>query len=150
MTQVHERERELQREIARQVEETMPGVEVLAVELSGPERFTVYVDHPHGVDHALCERVTGVLRGYLDRYTVDVSSPGAGRPLRKPGHFRSVVGRRVNLRTSHQIGGRRRFRGKVLGADEHALSLGAEGGEAILIPYDEIVRGNLIDEGGAR
>jgi len=133
-----------------QVEDALPGVEVLAVELSGRERFTVFVDHPRGVDHALCASVTGVLRGYLDRYTVDVSSPGTGRPLRKPGHFRNVVGRRVNLRTSHEIGGRKRFRGEVLDADEHALSLGAEGGEGVLIPYDEIVRGNLIDEGGAR
>jgi len=50
------------------VESGLPGVEVLAVELLSPARFCVYVDHPAGVDHALCERVTNVLRGYLDRY----------------------------------------------------------------------------------
>ncbi len=150
LTQVHVRERELQREISRQVEGALPGVEVLAVELSGPERFTVFVDHPKGVDHALCGRVTEVLRGYLDRYTVDVSSPGFERPLRKPGHFRGVLGRRVSVRTSHEISGRKRFRGEVLSADDHTLSLGADGGEAVLIPYDEVVRGNLIDEGGTR
>ena len=150
LTQVYVREKELQREVSRQVEDALPGVEVIAVELSGPERFTVFVDHPKGVDHALCQRVTEVLRGYLDRYTVDVSSPGFERPLRTPGHFRSVVGRRVSVRTSHEISGRRRFRGPVLDADEHALSLGAQNGEAILIPYDEVVRGNLIDEGGTR
>jgi ribosome maturation factor RimP len=150
LTQVHDRERELQREISRQVETALPGVEVLAVELSGPERFTVYVDHPQGVDHALCARVTAVLRGYLDRYTVDVSSPGTGRPLRTPAHFRGALGRRVRVRTSHEIGGRKRFRGEVLSAGDHDLSLGAGEGQAVLIPYDEIVRGNLIDEGGSR
>ena len=68
-------------------------MEVLAVEITGRERFTVYIDHPTGVDHALCARVTNVLRGYLDRYTVDVSSPGIERPLRTPAHFRNAVGR---------------------------------------------------------
>ena len=62
MASVYEKERELQREVARTLESGLPGVEVLAVELSGPERFTVFVDHPQGVDHALCERVTDALR----------------------------------------------------------------------------------------
>jgi len=144
---VHERERELTREVTQTVEQGLPGVEVLAVELAGRERFTVYIDHAAGVDHALCERVTNLLRGYLDRYTVDVSSPGIERPLRTPDHFRNVVGRKVAVRTETDIDGRKRFRGQVLAADERTVSLGAEGGEAVLIPYDEIVRGNLVDEG---
>ena len=58
----HIKERQLQRDVARTVESALPGVEVLALELTGKERFCVYVDHPQGVDHALCERVTDVLR----------------------------------------------------------------------------------------
>ena len=85
--QVYEKERQIQREVAATVEERLPDVEVLAAELSGPERLTVYIDHPAGVDHALCERVTDVLRSYLDHYTLDVSSPGLERPLRTPAHF---------------------------------------------------------------
>ena len=150
MADVHERERQLQREISRQVGEALPGVEVLAVELSGPERFTVYVDDPTGVDHALCERVTNVLRGYLDRYTVDVSSPGFERPLRKPSHFRNAVGRKVSLRTTRELGGRRRFRGTVIAAGNEALALDVADGERMDIPYEDIVRSNLIDEGGVR
>src|ERR687891_1422355 len=118
MRDVHTTERTLQQEIARKVESGLPGVEVLAVELNGPQRFCVYVDHPTGVDHALCERVTGVLRQYLDRYTVDVSSPGLERPLRKPAHFRNVVGRRVSVRTADAIDGRKRFKGTVLAAED--------------------------------
>lgn len=147
MAGVHGRERELTREIAQQVGQGLPEVEVLAVELSGPERFTVYIDHPRGVDHALCERVTGLLRGYLDRYTVDVSSPGLERPLRKPVHFRNVVGRKVALRTESELGGRRRFRGTVIAAGNEALALDVVGGERMDIPYEAIVRGNLVDEG---
>jgi ribosome maturation factor RimP len=124
----------------------LPEVEVLAVELNGRERFTVYIDHPSGVDHGLCERVTNVLRPYLQQYTVDVSSPGIERPLRKPAHFVGAVGRNVAIRTDVEIDGRRRFRGTVLAADERAVSLSA-GGAAVPIPYETIVRGNLIDEG---
>ena len=89
---------------------------MLAVELMGPERFCVYVDHPAGVDHALCGRVTDQLRDYLDRYTIDVSSPGIERPLRKPAHFGDVIGRKVAIRTAADIGGRKRFRGELVEA----------------------------------
>ena len=147
MADIHVTERTLQREVSERVEAGIPGVEVLAVELVSPQRFCVYVDHPTGVDHALCERVTSVLRGYLDRYSVDVSSPGLERPLRKPAHFERAVGRRVAVRTSREIAGRKRFRGEVLAAGERDLSLGPEGSEPVHIPYEEIVRGNLIDEG---
>ncbi len=146
MVDVRTREQELQREIVQTVERSVPAIEVLAVELSGPERFTVYIDHPAGVDHALCERVTNVLRGYLDRYTVDVSSPGSERPLRKPTHFAGVVGRRVAIRTDGEVGGRKRFRGEVLAAGARAVMLRV-GDETVEIPYAAIVRGNLIDEG---
>jgi ribosome maturation factor RimP len=146
MVNVRDTEKTLEREISREVEQGIPGTEVLAVELLGPERFCVYVDHPGGVDHALCARVTDVLRGYLDRYTIDVSSPGLERPLRKPAHFRNVVGRRVAIRTGTEIGGRRRFRGEVVAAGDTALTVRA-GEDDFDIPYDSIVRGNLIDEG---
>jgi ribosome maturation factor RimP len=146
MVDVQTKERTLQREIEQRVEAGIPGVEVLAVELGGPQRFCVYVDHPSGVDHALCERVTELLRGYLDRYTVDVSSPGFERPLRKPAHFRNVLGRRVAIRTAAEIGGRRRFRGELASVGERGVTVHA-GDEPVDIPYETIVRGNLIDEG---
>ena len=143
---VYEKEQSLQRTIARQVETAMPEVEVLAVELGGKQRFTVFIDHPAGVDHALCERVTNVLREYLRDYTVDVSSPGFERPLRKPAHFRNVLGRRVAVRTTDDIAGRRRFRGELVAAGERALTIRTTDNDYD-IPYEAIARGNLIDEG---
>ena len=147
MQDVHTRERQLDQELTRRIEERMPGTEVLAVELLGPDRFCVYIDHPGGVDHALCERVTRELDEYRREYTIDVSSPGLERPLRKPAHFERFVGRRVALRTSSEIAGRKKFRGPLLEAGEKTISVGAGGGDAVLIPYEQIVRGNLIDEG---
>jgi ribosome maturation factor RimP len=141
MPTTFERERQLQDEIARRVEGDLPGVDVLAVELLTPSRFCVYVDHPDGVDHALCERVTDVLRDYLRDYSVEVSSPGLDRPLRRREHFQRNVGRRVRVRTSSQ-----KLKGTVASADAESLALDTDGGER-QIPYAEIVRANLIDEG---
>jgi ribosome maturation factor RimP len=146
MTQVYEKERQLHREVAETVESRIPDVEVLAVELGGPEHITVYVDHPAGVDHALCERVTNELRPYLETYRVDVSSPGLERPLRTREHFSDAVGRRVALRTDVELGGRKRFHGEVVDVGEDTATI-AVGVERVEIPYDAIVRGNLIEEG---
>ena len=141
MPTTYEREKTLEQQIAPRVGHDVPGVDVLAVELVSPRHFCVYVDHPDGVDHALCVRVTDVLRDYLREYTVDVSSPGSERPLRRPEHFARFVGRHVKVRTAGK-----RFRGELLAADADAVTLGFEDTQTE-IPYDEIVRANLIDEG---
>jgi ribosome maturation factor RimP len=145
MAKTHERERQLESEITPRIEHDLPGVEVLAVELANPDRFVVYVDHPAGVDHELCVRVTDVLRDYLREYTVDVSSPGIERPLRKPGHFARVLGSKVALRTSTPLNCRSKFKGELKDAGTDAVTLVVDGDE-VDIPYEAIVRGNLIDE----
>ena len=140
----HEKERELQRDVARTVESALPGVEVLALELTGKDRFCVFVDHAQGVDHALCERVTDVLRPYLDKYSVEVSSPGFDRPLRTKAHFERAVGRNIRVKT---VTGK--ARGAVISAGERSFRIENGSGPAD-IPYDAIVRANLIDEGDLR
>ena len=139
MPTTFEKERQLQEEIAPQVERDLPGVDVLAVELLSPSRFCVYVDHPEGVDHSLCARVTDVLRDYLREYTVEVSSPGIERPLRRQEHFAAAQGRRVRVRTAG-----RKLRGEVLSAGEQSVTVAASDGAETEIPYAEIVRANLI------
>ena len=141
-TTTHDKEKTLTREITRKVESALPGTEVLAVELSGPDRFTVFVDHAQGVDHGFCARVSAVLRDYADDYSVEVSSPGIERPLRKPQHFRNAVGRRVTLRTPTK----KRLRGEVVDVGDRAVTIHTDN-ENIEVPYDDIVRGNLVYEG---
>jgi ribosome maturation factor RimP len=87
-----------------------------------------------------------VLRDYLQQYTIDVSSPGLERPLRTPAHFERVVGRKVALRTATDIDGRKRFKGEVVDATPTRIRVSTDGNE-YEIPYDSIVRGNLIEEG---
>ena len=123
--------------------DAFPDVEVLALELTGKDRFCVFVDHPAGVDHALCTRVTDVLRPYLDEYTVEVSSPGLNRPLRSREHFDRAVGRTVRIKT--ETG---RARGEVVSAGERAVRIQNGAERAPLdVSYDEIVRANIVDEG---
>jgi ribosome maturation factor RimP len=142
MATVHEQEKQLTRDVTRSVSQGLPGVEVLAVEMSGRERICVYVDSPAGVDHALCERVSGVLRPYLDRFSIEVSSPGIERPLRTRAHFEHALGRRVRVKSDRVRGA-----GEVLAAGERAFTFAGKAGEPVDIPYDAIVRANLIDEG---
>ena len=142
---VYDKERALTTEIAGVVETAMPDVEVLAVELLSGQRFCVYIDREAGVDLDLCARVSGLLH-YSDRYTVDVSSPGLDRPLRKPGHFARFAGRQAAIRTETEIDGRSRFRGEIVSAGDRAVTVAATAG-TVEIPYGAIVRANLIDEG---
>ena len=139
MPTTFEKERQLQDDIASRVEHDLPGVDVLAVELLSPSRFCVFVDHPDGVDHALCERVTDLLRDYLREYGIEVSSPGLDRPLRRQEHFAAARGQRVKLRTTGT-----KLRGEVLAANEQSVTVAASDGAETEIPYREIVRANLI------
>ena len=146
MSATYTRERTLQDEIAPAVERGLPGVEVLAVELVSPSRFCVYVDHPNGVDHGLCAEVTRLLDAYRSDYTIDVSSPGPERPVRKPEHFEAAIGKRVAVRTDRPIEGRNRFKGELQSAGDGAVVLLLAGEpEPLRIPYDTIVRANIID-----
>ena len=142
MAATHDKEKVLTREIARKVETALPETEVLAVELTKPDGFTVFIDDVRGVDHALCVRVTELLADYRREWEISVSSPGVARPLRTPQHFRNVVGRRVALRTETK----KRLRGEVVDADDRAVTVRTQT-ESLAIPYEEIVRGNLIEEG---
>jgi ribosome maturation factor RimP len=145
MATTYQKENTLLQQVAPRIESELAGVEVLALELMTPSRFCVYVDHPQGVDHELCKRVTDVLRDYLREYTIDVSSPGIERPVRKPEHFADAVGKKVALRTGEPIAGRSKFKGEVRQAGADTLTMNVDGAD-VDIPYESIVRGNLIDE----
>jgi ribosome maturation factor RimP len=145
MATTYEKEKTLLQQVRPRIESELAGVEVLALELMTPSRFCVYVDHPAGVDHGLCKKVTDVLRDFLREYTVDVSSPGIERPVRTPQHFAEAVGKKVALRTGEPVGGRSKFKGEVRQAGTDTLTMSIDGAD-VDIPYESIVRGNLIDE----
>ncbi len=130
------------REVAEQAVEAclaehLPDVdlrEVTIVGSAGDPMLRVVIDHPDGVDHDLCARVTRELEliGLRDEHGIEVSSPGPEPPLRTLDHFRDAVGANVRVRvgTEDARRGWRERTGELLGVDESTLTLGQ--GEGVL------------------
>jgi ribosome maturation factor RimP len=135
----------IQAEIEARLAEAEPAVEVLLAEVVGGRLVRLFIDHPDGVTLELCERVTRELPEVRERYALEVSSPGAERPLTKPEHFRRFVGRRARVRTRGDHDGRRSFTGELLGATDDGVTVAAEAG-VVSIAYDEIHRSNLLGD----
>jgi ribosome maturation factor RimP len=68
--------RDLRTDIQTQLDELDSALDVVAVEQPGSDALRIFIDHPGGVDLALCERVTRHLNHLLADYTLEVSSPG--------------------------------------------------------------------------
>jgi ribosome maturation factor RimP len=135
---------ELQTDIEKRLASADPEVELLAVEPAGPDRLRLFIDHPDGVDLALCERVTRHLSELLAQYGLEVSSPGPERPLSKPDHFRRFIGRRARLRLREPRDGHRSYTGELVGASDDEVTVAAEDG-LVSIPYSDINRSNLVE-----
>ena len=69
-------------------------------------------------------------------FTLEVSSPGMARPLRKRRDFERFAGETVQLSLVPGEG-RRRYTGKLLGIEGEAVALEVDG-ERVELPYDEI------------
>ena len=132
----------LQTEIEKRLEVSEPEVEVLLAEVSG-STLRLFIDHPDGVTLALCERVSGRLNDYRDRYSLEVSSPGLDRPLSKPQHYSRFLGRHARVRLRDARDGHRSVTGELVGASDQEVTIAADGG-VVTIPYDQIARSNLI------
>jgi ribosome maturation factor RimP len=136
---------QLQTTIEERLDAYDPQVELGALEQPAAETLRLYIDHPDGVDLGTCERVTGELRDFLQTWSLEVSSPGADRPLTKPDHYRRFLGRRARVRTHEPIDGQKNFTGTLTEADDESVSLDADG-QTVRIPFDDIRRSNLIPQ----
>jgi ribosome maturation factor RimP len=132
----------LQTDIEARLAGVEPDVELLLAEVSGTT-LRLFVDHPDGVSLALCERVSGNLNDYRDRYTLEVSSPGQDRPLTKPAHYTRYLGRRARVRLREASQGHKQLTGELVGASERDVTIAAGDG-IVTIPYEQIVRSNLV------
>lgn len=134
---------EVQTEIEQRLAQSEPDVEVLLVEIVNRSILRLFIDHPEGVTLALCERVSGHLIDYRDRYDLEVSSPGSQRPLTKPQHYSRFLGRQARVRLREARDGHKSVTGELVGASEREVTIAASGG-VVTIPYDEIARSNLV------
>lgn len=112
----------------------------------------VLVDRPGGIDLDLLSEVTRELSAALDeldplpgRYTLEVSSPGLERPLRRPDHFNAAVGSRIRVKTRAGTEGERRLEGVLEAADAEGIIVESTGGSRRL-DYDDIERARTVFE----
>jgi ribosome maturation factor RimP len=67
---------DLKDSIQQQLAELDSELDLVALEQPGTESLRLFIDHPAGVDLALCERVTKHLNHLRIEYALEVSSPG--------------------------------------------------------------------------
>jgi ribosome maturation factor RimP len=99
-----------------------------------------------------CARVSHAVETTLDvedlvphAYSLEVSSPGLNRPLRRPEHFARVVGKRVKVKTYGPVGQppRKSFTGTLADISASDITVEVEGGGAFHIPFRDIAKANL-------
>ena len=129
-------------------------LEGVTVRASGKRRVVVVtVDLPDGPGGVGSDQLAGVSRAVsaaLDAddafpgpYVLEVSTPGVGRPLTEPRHFRRAAGRLVSLQTR----ARGTLRGRLVEADDDGVGVepvtgpATAGGGARRVAYSEVVSG---------
>lgn len=130
------------------------GLELVDVEYEkeGPRWvLRVLIDKPEGVTVADCEAMSRRLDPLLDeadpiphQYSLEVSSPGVERRLRRKEDYRRFTGKEVCLRLFQPFEGRRKWQGRLVGLDqEENVVLETEQGEK-RIPLERISRANIV------
>ncbi|UCZ51688.1 ribosome maturation factor RimP [Bacillus shivajii] len=113
----------------------------------------VYIDGENGVDLDDCTKVSERLSEALDQsdpieqaYYLEVSSPGAERPLKKEKDFQKAIGKNVNVTTYAPIDGEKTFEGKLVDFNGEALTVEMTiktRKKEVNIPYDKVAKARL-------
>jgi len=109
----------------------------------------VFIDKDEGVtidDCTVISRELGTLLEVHDvipgSYTLEISSPGLTRPLKKPSDYIRFKGKTVKIKTIEDIEDKKVFKGKLLDFIDETVSLETNGTN-YLIPYNNIEKANL-------
>ena len=113
----------------------------------------LYIDllegEPGRVSHSDCERVSRQVSAHLDvadpipqTFTLEVSSPGLDRSLRRESDFRRFAGQRAKIRTHETQDGRRNFAGVLRGAADGVVRIEVDGSE-FSVPVAAISKAHL-------
>jgi ribosome maturation factor RimP len=139
-------------ELATPLAETQ-GLEIIDIELRREGSRTgrvlrLYLDKEGGPNMDNLSQVSRELSALLDvhdvvegAYTLEVSSPGINRPLKRPDHFRPFIGKRVRVRTRDLVQGRRSFLGPLLDVMSDKIAVNQDGAR-VEIPFAVIERSN--------
>jgi ribosome maturation factor RimP len=133
------------------------GLELVDVEVVGSGRartLRITVDRDGGIDLETLAEANGPVSGALDAvdalpgpYTLELSSPGLERPLRRPAEFRRFVGTAVSVKSHEPVSGARRHRGVLVDADDGGIAVEVDG-EPRRFSYDVIASARTVFEWG--
>jgi ribosome maturation factor RimP len=124
-------------------------VDVEYVKEGGNHFLRVFVDKEGGIDIDDCGRISEFVSGKLDEldpieeaYFLEVSSPGAERPLKKAEDVANAVGNQVFITTYEPVDGAKEFEGRLEGFDGETMTL-VIGRRKHAIPYDKVASARL-------
>ncbi|MGQ0617900.1 MAG: ribosome maturation factor RimP [Acidimicrobiia bacterium] len=131
------------------------SLEVLDIEIDGGH-LRITVDRPGGVDLDAIGSATRAVSRALDeddpipsRYTLEVSSPGLERTLRRPDQFTRALGERVSVKTVPGSDGDRRITGTLVSADESGFVLRDDATQSErTVAYHEVERARTVFDWG--
>ena len=113
----------------------------------------VYIDKETGVDIEDCGNVSEKLSEKLDEvdpipqnYFLEVSSPGAERPLKKEKDFLKAIGKNVYIKTYEPILDAKEFEGVLTGFDGKEVTLEIKiktRKKTIVIPFEKVAKARL-------
>ncbi|QAR35319.1 ribosome maturation factor RimP [Latilactobacillus curvatus] len=92
----------------------------------------VFIDKPNGIDLEDCALVNDALSEKLDSidpdpipqaYFLDVSSPGAERPLKKEADFQKALGEYIHISLYQAVDGEKIYQGTLKALDDDTLTL---------------------------
>ena len=128
------------------------GMELVDIEYRRETRGWVlrfYIDKAGGVTLEDCTRVSQDVGRSLDvedfisaPYTLEISSPGLDRPLKKEEDFIKYRNRLIKVKTFAPMENRRRFKGRLIGLSENRVEIETDEG-VFLIPLSNVAKANL-------
>ena len=77
-------------------------------------------------------------------YTLEVTSPGLERPLKKPQHFEKAVGSLITLKKVPGSPGERRIEGILKSSSSSEISIELEDGTLQEVPYEVIQKARTV------
>ncbi len=93
-------------------------------------KLEIYIDTDEGVSFKKCQKLSRAVEAYLDeslaigeKYTLEVSSPGIGRPLKFKRQYPRNIGRKIKL----QLKDGSKIEGKFIAMENNILTIESKG-----------------------